>query len=205
MLTLLLSYSLLGEQETDAIEFFPMVAGSSWAYLDVNDGGRFETTDTVLVEEEVSGTHCTPITTSFGGKEVDRAYYAVKGGEIHIVAFDRRNPLTSSYAVLRSLGGDGKWTHDGETFMHGAPADMSLKGRVSKGKDESFDGQAVETLVVTLEMKVLEKFGTPITSVHTAVYGRGIGLLRSESKVKLKKRTEQSSRRLLAYHRKVSP
>lgn len=183
----------------DVTAYFPMEPGTTWIYLDASRGESYETTDAALEPIEVAGTLCAPLTTSFRGKEVGRVYYAIKGGELHIVAFDRRVPLSSSYAVLKDPEVSSRWTHEGETFVQGTPADLKLKGQVSKGKEESFQGKKIETLSVTIEMKVLENFGATIVSTQKAVYGKGIGLLRSETIVKLKNRKETSNRTLIAY------
>lgn len=196
----LLAFSLVYSSPLVGVEdFFPMSVGNRWIYREISGSSQAESTDTVLAAEEVQGVMRTPIITTFSKREVDRAYYAVIQGEVHIVAFVKNNPLTTSYAILKDPTVAKNWKHDGETFMQGAPADMKLSGNVKFGKKEEFDGRLVDTIVVTLDTILLEKSGSPIKSNQVAVYGRGIGLIRSESTFKLKKRTEKATRQLVKY------
>ena len=202
-MTALLVFALVAQTPAPGVsEFFPLNPGDSWVYEDSGDGGAAVTTDTVGDPVEIKGIKVFPVVSTTDDKESGRVYYRLGEGEVSIVAFKKEEPLTKPYAIVRTPA-MGNWHYQGETFMLGAPMDLTLDGKVKKAGTVEFDGKKVETIEVRLEAKIMEEFGTPWTVVQVATYGKGVGLIRMDSTTKLPRRTEKSTRKLIAYKPKV--
>ena len=182
--------------------YFPVVPGSSWVYQESNGTIEGQVEDKVLDPVEIGGETAYPITVNRQGKELDRAYYQVGASQVAIVAFEKKEPLTSPYPIIMNPDVKSHWEHKGDTMMLGAPADLRMTGSAKYGKEETFAGEKIQTLEVTLKATILEKFGTPIETTQVAVYGKGVGLLRMDATTKRKAGTQHSSRKLIAYRQK---
>ena len=180
-------------------DYFPLNPGDQWIYSEEAEVMTVRTVDTVGDAVEINGKKVYPMITSSDEKEVDRVYYWVGEGTVQVVAFKKEEPLLSPYAILKSPDLSDKWSHRGETFMQGMPADLKLEGRVKKVSPVEFDGRKVEALEVRLEATILEEFGTKITVTQVATYGKGVGLIKMESTSKLPRKSVKSARRLTSY------
>lgn len=197
--------AILAQKEPDSIgAFFPLNPGDSWVYSEVSEFGTAESTDTVGDPVQIGGETAFPVVTTASGKETGRVYYHLGAGQVTIVAFEEKRPLLTAYPILKSPVLGDSWTYKGETQFMGGLADMQLKGRVKKLGEKEFNGKKLEVLEVTLEQRIMEEFGTPITITQVATYGKGIGLLSMKSTSKLPKRTEKSSLQLVSYKPKGS-
>ena len=184
-------------------DFFPLNPGDSWVYAESTDGFDVRVTDTVGDMVDVEGQKMTPIITSRGEKELDRAYYRVGEGEVLLVAFKEKELLLTPYPILVSPEIKSSWKHRGETVMEGAPTDVSMEGTVKKGTTD-WKGGKIDTLEVRLEATLMESFGTPYKVTQVATYGKGVGLIKMESTTKLPKRTIKVSRKLVEYRPKTT-
>ncbi len=180
-------------------EYFPLNPGDEWQYVEEAESMTARTVDRVGEAVEIGGVKAFPVMTFTGEKEIDRAYYRVDEGKVMVVAFNKDKPLLTAYPIIKSPDLGEKWSHQGETYVQGALADLKLEGRVKKVASVEFDGKKVEALEIRLEATVLEEFGTKITFTQVATYGKGIGLIKMVSTSKLPKKTIKSTRRLVAY------
>lgn len=195
-----LAVVVLGPPPAEGIaEYFPLNVGDTWSYTDKNDSITARTVDTVGEPIEIGGLPAFPVISSQDGKEYDRAYYRVSEGTVEVVSFIKDKPLLAPYPVLQSPELGGKWSHTGETYMQGEPADLKLEGSVRRVAAVEFQGKKYEALEVRLEGTILEEFGTKVTFTQVATYGKGVGLIKFESTTRLPKRTVKGSRTLTAY------
>jgi hypothetical protein len=202
-MTALFVFALAAQTPAPGVsEYFPLNPGDSWVYQDSGEGGDAVTTDTVGDPIVIKGIKVFPVVSTTDEKESGRVYYKLGEGEVTIVAFKKDQPLSKPYAIVKTpdMGG---WRYQGETFMLGAPMDLTLDGRVKKAGTVEFDGKKVEAIEVRLEAKLMEEFGTPWTVIQVATYGKGIGLIRMDSTTKLPRRTEKVTRKLIAYKPKA--
>ena len=184
--------------------YFPLNTGDKWVYDETGDTGSMRVTDIVGDEVKINGFPCIPVISSSNGKELDRVYYTVGEGQVMIVAFKEDKPLKSPYAIIRLPELGSKWSHNGETMMGDAPADLELEGNVKKIGQREFDGKKVDAIEVRLKATLLEAFGTGFTVEQVAVYGKGIGLISMEMTTKLPKRSIKSQRKLVSFTPKTS-
>ena len=183
----------------DVSEFFPLNPGDQWIYAEENDRAKFRVTDTVGEMVDIEGIDCYPVITTRGKREQDRVYYHMGEGEVVVVAFKQKEPLSSSYTILRLPEMGKTWDYVGETFVAGDLADLKMTGRVKSSGQKEFGGKKIDTIEVRLDATILEAFGTPTKVTQVAIYGRGIGLLSMDMTTKLPKSTEKTKRRLVRY------
>jgi hypothetical protein len=199
MMHALLAAAALVAPAESAGDFFPLVPGTKWTYV---EEGRFLQSrfqDEVMPPVDIEGGPAFPVVTKQDNTVIETVYYRATPSAILIVAYDPKNPLPEPRPVFKFGQGRQKWEFSGATPFMGGPVPLKMKGESAVvGRRKALDRDA-ECIEVKLEAELEAAQGAIIRSRQTALYAKGIGLVQMHEKTTIAKQNQERKMRLIEY------